>query len=232
MGYIDSSADFAIQISNHNRPISQEHKFKIIDLDLLHNLITIELNSQRQIITLRLEESKNIDLDQDGIEDVNLKFEDLYVNRAEITMTSLLDNTDHASSERLIKYANNPKVYLLKNNQKQWIVDGEAFVALGYRWQDVEIIPDSETYVTGQDIKQTQNTNNYTFKNFLSLGSISEEVRALQTKLKSLGYFTYPSITGYYGPVTATAVKAFQKANKISPLGYVGPQTRAALNSL
>ncbi|HPL92896.1 MAG TPA: peptidoglycan-binding protein [bacterium] len=71
----------------------------------------------------------------------------------------------------------------------------------------------------------------YLFKNFLSLGSSGEETRQLQLKLKELGYFTYSSITGYYGSFTAEAVKKFQAAQGISPVGYVGPATRAALNS-
>jgi len=71
----------------------------------------------------------------------------------------------------------------------------------------------------------------YLFKNFLSIGTRGEEVRQLQLKLKELGYFTYSAITGYYGSFTADAVKRFQTSMGISPVGYVGPATRAALNS-
>lgn len=64
----------------------------------------------------------------------------------------------------------------------------------------------------------------------LRLGSVGAEVRALQSKLKSLGYYSY-AITGTYGPVTEAAVKKFQKAHKLPQLGSVGPGTRSALNS-
>ncbi len=73
-------------------------------------------------------------------------------------------------------------------------------------------------------------TSGYVFKSFLFVGSIGEEVKQLQTKLKTLGYFTYPTITGVYGSITAQAVKDFQKANSIDQFGYVGPMTRGALN--
>jgi peptidoglycan hydrolase-like protein with peptidoglycan-binding domain len=70
-----------------------------------------------------------------------------------------------------------------------------------------------------------------TFKSLLNVGSRSDEVKALQDKLKSLGYLD-PSTnsTGFFGNLTAAAVKKFQSANGISPVGYVGPGTRAALN--
>ncbi len=56
-------------------------------------------------------------------------------------------------------------------------------------------------------------------------------VTEVQTKLQSLGYFPKSiKVNGYFGPATKKAVQAFQKANKISPTGNVGPLTWAALN--
>jgi len=64
----------------------------------------------------------------------------------------------------------------------------------------------------------------------LAEGATGEAVRALQERLKDLGYF--PSyVTGYFGPITRTAVIAFQNANGIEPVGFVGPKTRAALDA-
>jgi peptidoglycan hydrolase-like protein with peptidoglycan-binding domain len=63
----------------------------------------------------------------------------------------------------------------------------------------------------------------------LHLGSSGSQVTALQKLLTKLHFYSSP-ITGYYGPLTVKAVSAFQKANKISALGTVGPATRAALN--
>lgn len=71
-----------------------------------------------------------------------------------------------------------------------------------------------------------------TFNNPLSLGMKNDEVARLQTFLKDKGYFTYPEITGFYGPATVSAVKKFQIANNIDALGNVGPLTRAKLNEL
>lgn len=71
------------------------------------------------------------------------------------------------------------------------------------------------------------------FVHTLKLGSRSNEVKLLQQKLRELGYFTYPTNTGYFGGVTKAAVVAFQKAYDLKPFpGHVGPATRAALNNL
>jgi len=72
----------------------------------------------------------------------------------------------------------------------------------------------------------------YKFSKYLQIGSQSTEVTQLQQKLRELGYFTYPENTGYFGHITQTAVKAFQKANNIEQVGVVGPQTRRALNAI
>ncbi|HTY40146.1 MAG TPA: peptidoglycan-binding domain-containing protein [Candidatus Paceibacterota bacterium] len=69
----------------------------------------------------------------------------------------------------------------------------------------------------------------YRFTGFLTIGSEGAEVTALQQRLAEEGYFT-ASATGYFGPATEAAVRAYQRAHNISPAGYVGPSTRAALN--
>ncbi len=71
------------------------------------------------------------------------------------------------------------------------------------------------------------------FVHTLNTGSKGNEVKQLQQKLRELGYFTYPTNTGNFGPATRAAVVAFQKTMGLKPYpGHVGPGTRAALNSL
>lgn len=53
-------------------------------------------------------------------------------------------------------------------------------------------------------------------------------VTVLQDFLRTKSYLTVPS-TGYFGYATLGAVKSFQKAEKISAIGTVGPLTRAAI---
>ncbi|ARP44167.1 Peptidoglycan endopeptidase LytF [Geobacillus thermodenitrificans] len=60
---------------------------------------------------------------------------------------------------------------------------------------------------------------------YLTIGTRGEEVKQVQTNLKQLGYFTYPEITGYYGTITADAVRRFQKDAKLQANGIVDSQT-------
>jgi murein L,D-transpeptidase YcbB/YkuD len=76
----------------------------------------------------------------------------------------------------------------------------------------------------------TTGTTRFVFTGNLGLGSLGDEVTHLQTTLAAKGYFS-GNATGYYGPMTRAAVIAFQKANGLSQVGIVGPQTRAALNN-
>jgi peptidoglycan DL-endopeptidase LytE len=72
--------------------------------------------------------------------------------------------------------------------------------------------------------KKTQSSNSKA-NIYLTIGSTGERVKQVQTKLKQLGYFTYSTITGYYGSVTAEAVKQFQKSVQLQPTGAVDQQT-------
>ena len=70
----------------------------------------------------------------------------------------------------------------------------------------------------------------FQFTNPLKMGLTSDEVKQLQEKLRAEGYFTYPTSTGYFGPITLAAVKAFQNAKKLPVTGFVGPLTIGELN--
>jgi peptidoglycan hydrolase-like protein with peptidoglycan-binding domain len=63
----------------------------------------------------------------------------------------------------------------------------------------------------------------------LSQGMSGDDVRAVQQKLKELGLFNEPEITGYFGPKTEAAVKAFQDAAGLKADGIVGKQTKQKL---
>ncbi|MBC7074340.1 peptidoglycan-binding protein [Candidatus Parcubacteria bacterium] len=71
------------------------------------------------------------------------------------------------------------------------------------------------------------------------------EVFCLQQFLKSQGPEIYPEglVTGYFGPLTLSAVKRFQQKywkeilapwglNQNQPTGIVGPTTRAKINQI
>jgi cell wall-associated NlpC family hydrolase len=55
----------------------------------------------------------------------------------------------------------------------------------------------------------------------LKFGMTAPEVKQLQTRLKNLGFFTYPMITDYFGAVTEESVEAFQKTYGLPVTGIV-----------
>jgi peptidoglycan hydrolase-like protein with peptidoglycan-binding domain len=77
----------------------------------------------------------------------------------------------------------------------------------------------------------------YIFNHNINFQDRNPEVVELQKRLKDEGFFTYPSFTEYYGPVTRKAVLDYQMANGVvhSPYdtgaGRLGPSTRAKLNN-
>lgn len=60
------------------------------------------------------------------------------------------------------------------------------------------------------------------------MGSRGEEVRRIQQKLTSLGYFS-SAIDGIYGTRTQSAVRSFQRDRGLAVDGIAGPKTLAAL---
>ena len=64
----------------------------------------------------------------------------------------------------------------------------------------------------------------------LTSGSTGEAVKALQERLKELGYYT-ASINSTYDSNTLSAVKSFQKANSLTVDGAAGVQTQTRLYS-
>lgn len=71
------------------------------------------------------------------------------------------------------------------------------------------------------------------FSSFLQKGTRGKEVEHLQKFLAfQTSFYPEKQITGFFGALTEIAVKNFQQANKIEPVGWVGPKTRQALNFL
>ena len=64
---------------------------------------------------------------------------------------------------------------------------------------------------------------------YLHYGSRGHRVAKLQHELGLMGYFHHHRATGYFGPKTKRAVKAFQRDVGLRADGIVGPRTMAAL---
>lgn len=81
------------------------------------------------------------------------------------------------------------------------------------------------SFICGTGFIYTNETNQIETQEVLSkIGSRGDEVRQIQNKLKSLGFFT-GTVDGIYGVKTQSAVKQFQKSVGITADGIAGPKT-------
>ncbi|HEX8994268.1 MAG TPA: peptidoglycan-binding domain-containing protein, partial [Candidatus Paceibacterota bacterium] len=78
--------------------------------------------------------------------------------------------------------------------------------------------------------KSSSAKSNARFTQTLQRGSHGAEVTRLQSLLIGKGFLS-GATTGYFGPLTENAVRAYQKANGLSPVGIVGTTTRGLLNN-
>lgn len=62
------------------------------------------------------------------------------------------------------------------------------------------------------------------------MGAQGEKVMMLQDFLRAEGHFAVAS-TGYFGPVTAAALKSYQTANGLTPTGMLDTATLAMMQS-
>lgn len=70
----------------------------------------------------------------------------------------------------------------------------------------------------------TRNSSDGTVPALSKIGSRGDEVRRIQNKLKSLGYFS-GTVDGIYGVKTQSAVRKFQQSVGITADGIAGPKT-------
>lgn len=63
----------------------------------------------------------------------------------------------------------------------------------------------------------------------LTPGQGGDHVTALQQRLRQLGFCRYPRNTPYYGTITTTAVRDFQRRHGLAPTGIADISTPIAL---
>lgn len=160
--YINSQINFTIEGSN------TQHNVNIIDLNIITGRIKIELRSELTTIELDIGEEKEVDLDNDGKNDIKVKYNELIINRVDITITQLAGIEQTLNNNDLVKEFNNPTVYLIENNKKRPIQSEQAFIAKGFFWSAIIEVNDLSAYDIGVIIAEqtVQFSNNDLVKEF------------------------------------------------------------------
>ncbi len=136
----------------------------------------------------------------------------------------------HAIGATYFDYTLSPIVTLANTWSTAWNCQGNAHDNLSNYKMD-------EAWIPYYDFTPVVPPFTHNFMVEIKIGDRGDEVSALQKALSTLGYFKIPP-TGYYGPITMTAVFNFQK-DKVALSWYeryflrgriVGQKTRDALN--
>ncbi len=106
----------------------------------------------------------------------------------------------------------------------------QAFQKKAGLWSDGIAGPDTQAALYSSSASKSSSPVS-SIGETLQSGSNGDAVRALQKRLKTLGYYT-GSIDGDYGTGTVTAVTAFQKANGLNADGKAGTKTLNAIYSV
>ena len=122
--YVNSQINFKTAVSMGGEA---SHSAKVTNLDLTDQKVTIVFSSTPATVVLSVGQVKEVDLDEDGVNDVKVKFNALTVNKADLTFTTIAIAEGTGDLVKLECGANaglsDPckAVYYLGNNGKRYV---------------------------------------------------------------------------------------------------------------
>ncbi|NOQ67985.1 hypothetical protein GQ568_00925, partial [Patescibacteria group bacterium] len=148
--YIGSQINFTIA----NSPTI--HSASIINLNMISGDITTEFKSEPIVVIFKIGEEKNVDLDNDGIANIRVKYNELKVNRVDLTITQLTKTGQIFDNNNLVKEFGKPTVYLIENGKKRPIQNEKVFNARGFSWNNIIETDNLSSYQTGEILKEIE----------------------------------------------------------------------------
>ena len=157
-GYDDKTQEFIVQDPGTSHGLDFRYSYDTI-MTAMHDFLpknqTYKGNKVAVFTTPTISDSKNLDGDKDGLnKEQELKYGstlfftdsdgDGYSDGNEVAngysptkaTRTLLDGI-------LVKTPNNPKVYLMENGTKRWIISEKVFLNNGWNWSDIKIVNSS-----------------------------------------------------------------------------------------
>ena len=118
--------------------------------------------------------------------------------------------------------------YLSSGYKAKGKMDSTTISAIRKFQENNDLTPDGCLGPSTMAAMDSKSAKAYTLK----LGMKGSDVKAIQKRLKALGYLTSNSqVNGYYSETTENAVEEFQRRNGLSADGAVGAKTLEKLNS-
>lgn len=116
------------------------------------------------------------------------------------------------------------------HNQKQGLGPKQEKEVLSLQKGEPDINLKTENEASPSEAEREENTDTPP-PEYLNEGVEHPFVATLQERLMELGFMENDEPTSFYGPVTASAVKIYQRQNNLVQDGVVGPETLAILLS-
>ena len=110
------------------------------------------------------------------------------------------------------------------------ILIGRMIPTVGEVRREMSLTPTPEPAWPDSVLAETPDPSLPTPEPVMRTGTTGQNVKDLQSRLRTLGYYT-AEIDGQYGAATRDAVLAFQRRNGLGADGVVGSETRAVLFS-
>ena len=110
------------------------------------------------------------------------------------------------------------------------ILIGQMIPTIGEVRREMSLTPTPEPAWPASVLAETPDPSRPTAEPVLRAGMTGQEVKDLQSRLYTLGYYS-AEIDGQYGAATKEAVIAFQRRNGLGADGIVGEETKAVLFS-
>lgn len=248
--YINSELNFSLASTLAN------YQAKIIDLDTILGKIKIQLGNDL-FLDLNIGDIGEFDLDKDSIPDIQIKYNELKVNRIDLTFKEISIKFVYEEG-RLLKEVGNPSVYLIEDGQKRPILNEEIFLKNGFSWADIVESEDLSDYPLGdvlassligfrKEKKLSPSSFTYSFERSLDIGNKGEDVKKLQEflnnndfKITENGPGSPGNETEFFGNLTKEALIRFQnnyREEVLAPVnltvgtGFFGPSTMKFVNS-
>jgi ferredoxin len=209
------------------------------------NVASEQISGSSIVITALTAGSANVSICQSGGQCATLYINVSGTTNSTSTSQLLLSQTSLSltPTQQSTVYITGAGNYYISSNSTPSVasaqITGNSIVvsAIGYGTDNISICQDSSQCVSlsvsvlNSTTQSGSTTTEYVFPRYLGYGDKGDDVLKLQKLLSTEGYLS-ATPNGHYGPATVVAVKKFQKANKMSQTGNVGPATKAALNKL
>jgi cell wall-associated NlpC family hydrolase len=151
-----------------------------------------------------------------------------------ISALTLAAGTLCASLIPIMSASAEPDVKLLTGTMRKIVVQSVTISINSFAWPEEQIIETGNDGTVVEDIEAVDEDEpvealvaevDAATPDTFRLGMRDDAIHALQQRLMQLQFFDGDETTGYYGSVTAEAVKLFQRANDLPIDGVAGPET-------